>query len=74
MTAEAVRAASEAHTADEGTLFVDDRASFTARVDGKRAVPLGQEIELAVDHTSLHCFDPATGEALERGAPAHSYA
>jgi multiple sugar transport system ATP-binding protein len=75
VTADAVRAAADAHTADEGVLFADDqRANFTARVDGKRPVPPGEEIELAVDHNALHCFDPATGEALERGAAAHSYA
>jgi hypothetical protein len=36
---------------------------FTASVDGKRPLPSG-EIELAVDFTYLHCFDPETGEAL----------
>jgi hypothetical protein len=65
VTAEAVRAASETYTDDEGRLFVgDERAMFTASVDGKRAVGHG-EIELAVDFTALHCFDPETGDALE---------
>jgi multiple sugar transport system ATP-binding protein len=63
--ADAVRAASEAYTDDEGRLFVgDERAMFTASVDGKRALPSG-EVELAVDFTALHCFDPETGDALE---------
>jgi multiple sugar transport system ATP-binding protein len=64
VTADAVRAASEAYTDDEGRLFVgDERAMFTASVDGKRPVASG-EIELAVDFTSLHCFDPESGDAL----------
>jgi multiple sugar transport system ATP-binding protein len=64
VTADAVRAATEAHTEDEGRLFAgEERAMFTARVDGKRPVPAG-EVELAVDFTSLHCFDPESGDAL----------
>jgi multiple sugar transport system ATP-binding protein len=64
VTADAVRAASEANTDDDGRLFVgEERAMFTASVDGKRPVPSG-EIELAVDFTSLHCFDPESGDAL----------
>jgi len=65
VTADAVRAATEAQTDDEGKLFAgDQRAMFTASVDAKRHVPRG-EIELAVDFTSLHCFDPESGDALE---------
>jgi multiple sugar transport system ATP-binding protein len=62
--ADAVRAASEAYSDDDGRLFAgEERAMFTASVDGKR--PLGSgEIELAVDFTALHCFDPETGDAL----------
>jgi multiple sugar transport system ATP-binding protein len=64
VTADAVRAASEAQTEDEGKLFAgEERAMFTARIDGKRPVPDGA-LELAVDFTYLHCFDPETGEAL----------
>jgi multiple sugar transport system ATP-binding protein len=63
--ADAVRAASEAYTDDEGRLFAgEERAMFTASVDGKRALPSG-EVELAVDFTALHCFDPETGDALD---------
>jgi multiple sugar transport system ATP-binding protein len=40
VTADAVRAASEAQTDDEGKLFAgEERAMFTARIDGKRPVP-----------------------------------
>jgi multiple sugar transport system ATP-binding protein len=65
VTADAVRAASEAHTEDEGRLFAgEQRAMFTASIDGKRPVPSG-ELELAVDFTCLHCFDPETGDSLD---------
>ncbi|HZQ15359.1 MAG TPA: sn-glycerol-3-phosphate ABC transporter ATP-binding protein UgpC [Gaiellaceae bacterium] len=64
VTAEAVRAASVDEEA-EGTLFADDRAVFTACIDDR--VRLGGSsapVELAIDHTRLHFFDPATGLAL----------
>jgi len=44
---------------------------FTASVDAKRHVPRG-EIELAVDFTSLHCFDPESGDALEVRRATHA--
>jgi multiple sugar transport system ATP-binding protein len=67
VTAEAVRAASDED--DEGKLFADDRAVFTAVVDAKRK--LDREIELAIDHRRLHFFDPSTNLALaQRTAPA----
>src|SRR5215216_5486874 len=63
---EATRAAADTHTDDEGTLLAgEERARFTARVDGKRQVTQGSEIELAVDYTCVHCFDPKTGDALQ---------
>jgi multiple sugar transport system ATP-binding protein len=65
VTAEAVRAATESGEDDEGKLFADDqRAAFTACLDARRPLPPGPEIELAVDHRRLHCFDPATGLSL----------
>ncbi len=74
VSAEAVRAAADMATDDEGTLFADERAVFTAVVDAKTATAPGAEVELAVDHARLHFFDPATGlvlDAAERaGAPA----
>ena len=64
VSAEAVRAAEET-SGDEGKLFADDqRAEFTAVVDTTQAVVPGSEIELAVDHTRLHAFDPSTGLTL----------
>jgi multiple sugar transport system ATP-binding protein len=70
VTAEAVRAASDEQE-DEGKLFADDRAVFTAAVDARRAISSDSEIDLAVDHARLHFFDPATGLALA-GAPSSS--
>jgi len=61
VTAEAVRAAADAADDADGTLFADDRAVFTAVVHAKRATTPGSDIELAIDHTRLHFFDPATG-------------
>jgi multiple sugar transport system ATP-binding protein len=67
VTADAVRAATDAHTDDEGKLLFagEERTRFTARIDGKKPVAVGQELELAVDYTYLHCFDPDTGDALQ---------
>ena len=71
VSAEAVRAATETGTDDEGKLFADDeRASFTAVLDARHSVPPGGEVELAVDHNRLHFFDPSTGESLDSGARA----
>jgi multiple sugar transport system ATP-binding protein len=71
VSAEAVRAATEAGDEDEGKLFANDqRAVFTACLDARRALAAGQEVELAVDHQRFHCFDPATGLALGSAARA----
>ena len=67
VTAEAVRAAADEGD-DEGKLFADDRAVFTACVDARRTITPGSEVELAIDSRRLHFFDPATGLALA-GAP-----
>jgi multiple sugar transport system ATP-binding protein len=71
VTADAVRAAADAATDDEGRLFADDRAVLTAAVDSKREVRAGTDIELAVDNRALHFFDPETSLALGAGTPAH---
>jgi multiple sugar transport system ATP-binding protein len=67
VSAEAVRAATEANDDDDGMLFVDERASFTACLDPRRVVTPGKRLELAVDCDQLHFFDPATGRALGGG-------
>jgi multiple sugar transport system ATP-binding protein len=63
IAAEAVRAALDTGD-DEGTLFADDRAVFTACVDARRMIASGSEVELAVDCERLHFFDPVSGLAL----------
>jgi multiple sugar transport system ATP-binding protein len=68
VSAEAVRAATED---EDGTLFADDqRAQFTARVDGRKRVVPGDEIDLAVDTGRFHFFEPETGATLASGALA----
>ena len=63
VVAEAVQAAVEDLTDDEGALFVDDQRSlFTARVDGEVSIRPGSAVELAVDMRRMHFFDPLTGE------------
>jgi multiple sugar transport system ATP-binding protein len=65
VVAEAVRAASEDVAEEEGALFADDqRAMFTARIDGTDRIAPGSAVELAVDTSRLHFFEPATGAAL----------
>ncbi len=64
VSAEAVRAATEA-TEDEGMLFAgDQRAVFTASLDARRTVSPDTDVMLAVDHRRFHFFDPTTGLAL----------
>jgi multiple sugar transport system ATP-binding protein len=71
VSAEAVRAATETGEDDEGKLFADDqRAVFTARLDARRPVATGSEVELAVDHNRFHAFDPATGLSLDAASAA----
>ena len=70
VSAEAVRAATED---EDGTLFADDqRAQFTARVDGRKRVSPGDELDLAVDTGQFHFFEPETGATLASGALAGS--
>jgi multiple sugar transport system ATP-binding protein len=65
VSAEAVRAAIEVGSEDEGVLLADDqRALFTASIDAHEPIAVGARVELAVDHRQLHFFDPQTGEAL----------
>jgi multiple sugar transport system ATP-binding protein len=71
VVAEAVQAAVEDLSEDEGALFVDDQRSlFTARVEGEPELQLGAFVELAVDTRRMHFFDPVTGAAVGAGATA----
>ena len=63
VSVEAVRAATDEGD-DEGKLFADDRAVFTAVLDDRRRVSTSSDVELAIDHDRLHFFDPATGLVL----------
>jgi multiple sugar transport system ATP-binding protein len=63
VSAEAVRAASDEGD-DEGKLFADDRAVFTASVDDRERIPSGQPMELALNHARLHFFEPQSGDRL----------
>jgi multiple sugar transport system ATP-binding protein len=65
VSSEAVRAATDVDEGDEGKLFADNRAIFTVVLDARRSVSSGTEVELAVDHRTLHFFDPETGLALD---------
>jgi multiple sugar transport system ATP-binding protein len=50
---------------DDMSLLADDRRCLVvARVDARHAVGVGDAVELAVDTSELHFFDPATGTAL----------
>ncbi len=51
---------------DDATLLTDAKTLFTARVDPRFAPPIGSRIELAVDTSRLHFFDPGDGLALAR--------
>jgi multiple sugar transport system ATP-binding protein len=59
---DATRAAAEGE--EEAKLVADDRILFNARIDSRRPVTAGENVELAVDNRRLHFFDPATGAAL----------
>jgi len=43
--------------------------NMTAKVEGQAAVEPGDTIDLLVDQTRLHAFDPATEDAIDRGTP-----
>ena len=52
--------------ADEGRLLADDRrARFTARIQGRPPTSARGVVELAIDPSQLHLFDPDTGQALQ---------
>jgi multiple sugar transport system ATP-binding protein len=55
-------------SASEGGLLAADRALFTARVDARTAARVGGTLELAVDSSRFHFFDPETGARLETAA------
>jgi multiple sugar transport system ATP-binding protein len=62
MTAEVLESASE------GGLLPVDRALFTARVDARTAARVRGPLELGVDASRFHFFDPQTGDRLQTAA------
>ncbi len=70
VSAEAVRAAADLAEGDDGKLFADDRAAFTACIDARPDLGAGGDVELAVNNTRFHFFDPDTGLALDSEARA----
>jgi multiple sugar transport system ATP-binding protein len=70
-----IASASDASEEDETvTALAGGKSLWTARVSARSAVRSGQRLELAVDTSRLHFFDPASGESighpLNVGAPA----
>jgi ABC-type sugar transport system ATPase subunit len=49
---------------DDQLLADEAQASFTARVSVQHDARVGQPIELAIDPSELHFFDPATSDRL----------
>jgi multiple sugar transport system ATP-binding protein len=65
LAGEAASAADEATEESDATLLAaDNRARFTARVEGRRRFTPGEAVEFTVPPDAVHLFDPATGEAL----------
>ena len=58
------------------TALAGGKTLWTARVSARSAVRSGQPLELAVDTSRLHFFDPASGESIGHpltvGTPAGS--
>ncbi len=62
---EIAAAADEATEEGDATLLAaDNRARFTARVEGRRRFTPGEAVEFTVPPDALHVFDAATGEAV----------
>jgi multiple sugar transport system ATP-binding protein len=63
---DAPRISSEAVEAegDEATLLVEEKALFNARVDPRTRAEVGSRLQLAVDPSRFHYFDPKTGKTL----------
>jgi multiple sugar transport system ATP-binding protein len=53
---------------DEEVLLPSDRASFTARVDPQTSARVGSRLQLTVDSSRFHYFDPSKGLRLEGAA------
>jgi multiple sugar transport system ATP-binding protein len=66
----AAEAADEATEERDATLLAEDnRARFTARIEGRRRFAGGDTVEFAVQPDMLHLFDPESGRALGYAEP-----
>ena len=52
------------------TTHEEERTTFVARLDPRTEAHERKEIELAVDTTRLHLFDPDTGQGIHDGTPS----
>jgi multiple sugar transport system ATP-binding protein len=65
---EAPRVASEAaREAEEESLLPADQALFSARLDPRTEAQVGRPLQVAVDATQFHFFDPESGVSLLAG-------
>ncbi|HEU4600219.1 MAG TPA: ABC transporter ATP-binding protein, partial [Solirubrobacterales bacterium] len=60
--------AEEAADLSDEQLIDDERSLFTAAVPARRAVEVGERLELAVEVERLHFFDAGSGEVLVSAA------
>jgi multiple sugar transport system ATP-binding protein len=61
----AAAAADEATEDSDATLLAaDNRARFTARIEGRRRFAAGEAVEFTLTPDALHLFDAESGEAL----------
>jgi multiple sugar transport system ATP-binding protein len=54
-------------SAEEATLLAEEQALFSARVDARTGARVGQPLQLTVDPSRFHFFDPETGSSLLSG-------
>jgi multiple sugar transport system ATP-binding protein len=76
---EAPPAAAEVVGKDETALLPESTTLFAARVDPQAGVRVGEPVELSLDPSRLHFFDPDSGERIARGvspdeAPSEQFA
>ena len=65
--AEATRGVREEGEAGDEQLLAEERTLFTASLPAREGLAPGQEVELALDTSRLHFFDPGSGAALGAG-------
>jgi multiple sugar transport system ATP-binding protein len=70
---EAARVASAAaREAEEESLLPADQALFSARLDPRTEAQVGRPLQVAVDATQFHFFDPDSGASLLATEPARA--